>query len=154
EWLTLISSVIFAVQMLVLDRLGRRMNPSHFTAGFFAVSGAGGLAAAALLAASGAGLAVWVGWTASILGNARVLRRTVWLARLPVLLAFRGMHPYQPRVSASRAALIYLLEPVFTAVFSVWWGFDDVTPALVQGGALILLGNLLVEAPRWLYGRA
>ena len=53
-------------------------------------------------------------------------------------------------VPASRAALIYLLEPVFTAIVSVVAGYDPLSIPLLVGGALILLGNLLVELPRLL----
>jgi drug/metabolite transporter (DMT)-like permease len=60
------------------------------------------------------------------------------------------MNSYQPLVPASRAALIYLLEPIFTAVVSVVAGYDHPSVPLVVGGTLILLGNLLVELPRLL----
>jgi drug/metabolite transporter (DMT)-like permease len=50
----------------------------------------------------------------------------------------------------SRAALIYLLEPVFSAAFSLWWRLDQLTGPLLLGGGLVLAGNLLVELPRWL----
>jgi drug/metabolite transporter (DMT)-like permease len=153
EGLTLAASVLFAVQLLVLDRLGRRMNPGNLTAGFFVISGVAGLLTATLLAATGPGLGAWSAWCASMLSNGAVLQSLACQVALPTVLGFLWMHTYHPQVSASRAALIYLLEPVFTAVFSVWWGYDDVTPALAQGGALILLGNLLVEMPRWLYGK-
>jgi drug/metabolite transporter (DMT)-like permease len=63
------------------------------------------------------------------------------------------MNTYQPQVSPSRAALIYLLEPVFSSVFSVWLGYDQVTVPLLLGGGLILAGNLLVEVPGWLRSR-
>jgi hypothetical protein len=38
---------------------------------------------------------------------------------------------------------------VFSSIFSVWWGYDQLTVVLVAGGALILAGNVLAEAPRW-----
>jgi drug/metabolite transporter (DMT)-like permease len=63
--------------------------------------------------------------------------------------AFHWMNVYQPRVSAGRAALIYLLEPVFAAAFSVAWGYDALTARLFLGGSLILGGNLLIEIPYW-----
>ena len=72
---------------------------------------------------------------------------------IPTVLAFHWMNVYQPRVSASRAALIYLLEPVFAALFSLAWGHDRVSLPLVAGGGLILGGNLLVELPGWLRER-
>ena len=53
----------------------------------------------------------------------------------------------QNSILAARVALIYLLEPIFGALFSVLLGHDKVTAWLVVGGGLILGGNLLVELP-------
>jgi drug/metabolite transporter (DMT)-like permease len=64
------------------------------------------------------------------------------------------MNSYQPLVPPSRAALIYLLEAVFAAGFSVMLNIDDLTRRLVLGGALIIVGNVLVEVPGWIRGRA
>jgi drug/metabolite transporter (DMT)-like permease len=69
------------------------------------------------------------------------------------VLAFHWMMTYQPRVAAARAALIYLLEPVFASCFSILWGLDDLTLRLLLGGGLIMGGNLLVELPGWLKSR-
>jgi drug/metabolite transporter (DMT)-like permease len=152
ETLTLIASVIFAVQLLLLDRLGRRLRPGHLTAGFLGIAGVLGLLGAVLMAVCGPGFTAWWGWTIDMLHTPVVLRVLLYQAVLPTVLAFHWMNVYQPRVPPSRAALIYLLEPVFTSVFSVWWGYDQVTPGLLLGGGLILGGNLLVELPRWLRG--
>ena len=65
------------------------------------------------------------------------------------MLPFHWFNVYQPQVSASRAALIYLLEPVFALLFSIWWGHDRLNLKLLMGGSLILAGNMLVEAPGW-----
>jgi drug/metabolite transporter (DMT)-like permease len=63
------------------------------------------------------------------------------------------MNVYQPRISASRAALIYLLEPLFAALFSLAWGHDQLTRYLVYGGVLILAGNIVAELPSWIRER-
>ncbi|MBY0232080.1 MAG: DMT family transporter [Gemmataceae bacterium] len=55
------------------------------------------------------------------------------------------MNEYQPKVPASRAALIYLLEPIFSALFSMAWGHDEPSWLLLWGGILVLAGNLVVE---------
>ena len=85
-----------------------------------------------------------------MLARPAVLRDLALLVLLPTVLAFHWMNRYQPRVSAGRAALIYLLEPVFAAAFSVMWGHDELTGRLFLGGGLILAGNLLIEVPYWL----
>jgi hypothetical protein len=69
----------------------------------------------------------------------------VVLTLLPTVLSFHWMNTYQPQVSAGRAALIYLTEPLFAACFSIPAGLDTLTGRLLLGGALVLLGNVLVE---------
>jgi drug/metabolite transporter (DMT)-like permease len=150
ESLTLIASLLFTGQVLLLDRLGQRFEPAHLSAGFLAASAVFGAAGALLLAAVGPGLRIWGGWTADMLSRPEVLGDVACLVLLPTVLAFHWMNSYQPLVPPGRAALIYLLEPVFSSVFSVWWGYDQLTEALFAGGALIVVGNLLVEVPRWL----
>jgi drug/metabolite transporter (DMT)-like permease len=151
EGLTLAASVIFAAELLLLDRLGRQMDPAQFSIAFFGTIGLLGLASAALAALKGPGWASWTHWTIEMVSNPTIARNLVLLVIFPTVLSFHWMNTYQPRVSPPRAALIYLLEPVFTSVVSVLWGFDRLTGALVGGGLLILIGNLLVEIPRGLY---
>jgi drug/metabolite transporter (DMT)-like permease len=148
EWLTLIASVLFAGQVLVLDRLGQRFEPSHLSATFLGASGALAVVGAVLVAACGPGVGVWAGWTCSMLSRGHVAGSVVCQVVLPTVLGFHWMNTYQPLVPPSRAALIYLLEPVFTSFVSVWWGYEDVTTQMIIGGGLILTGNLVVEVAR------
>jgi drug/metabolite transporter (DMT)-like permease len=150
EALTLVASLLFALELLQLDRLGRTVNSAHLTAGFLGTAAVLSGAAAAVVAARGPGLGAWAAWVGGMLRNPPVLRDLALMTLLPTVLAFHWMNVYQPRVPASRAALIYLLEPVFSAAFSVWWEHDRVTAPLLLGGGLVLAGNLLVELPRWL----
>jgi drug/metabolite transporter (DMT)-like permease len=153
DWLTMLASLLFAGQILVLDRLGRHARPGHLTAGFFAVPGVVCLALATAAAAAGPGLAAWWGWVCAMLQSREVQWTVAKLILLPSVLSFHWMNTYQPRVTASRAALVYLLEPVFAAVFSVCQGHEPLTLVLVLGGSLILTGNVLAEAPNWLPGK-
>ena len=98
-------------------------------------------------ACAGDGAATWLGWIAALLSRPEVLGNLFLLALFPTVLSFHWMNKYQPLVPTSRAALIYLLEPVFSSVFSVILGYDTVTVPLLLGGGMILLGNLLVELP-------
>jgi drug/metabolite transporter (DMT)-like permease len=151
EGLTLGASAIFAAELLMLDRLGRRLEPAQFSIAFFGTIGLLGMAGAVLSAHFGPGLPESIAWTRDMIGKPSVARNLILLVIFPTVLSFHWMNAYQPRVSAPRAALIYLLEPVFTSVVSVAWGFDRLTWALLGGGGLILVGNLLVEIPRGLY---
>ena len=67
------------------------------------------------------------------------------LTLFSTVLATHWLVIYQPRVPANRAAVIYLLESVFAAAFSILWGHDRVTLPLALGGVLIVTGVLLVE---------
>ena len=147
EGLSIASSLAFGAQILVLDRLARRFSPAHLTPGFFAGTALLGLIGLCVCAATGPSLTAMAGWTATMLRRPQVLLDLFLLALLPTVLSFHWMNIYQPRVPASRAALIYLLEPIFSSVFSVCLGYDSLKTPLLLGGALILLGNLLVEVP-------
>ncbi len=147
EWLTLVASLAFAAQILMLDCLGRRFAPAHLTPGFFAGTGLLALAGALTTALTGPGLWEWANWTGALLSRPPILLDLFLLALLPTVLSFHWMNAYQPLVSPSRAALIYLLEPVFASICSVVLGYDAVTMPLLLGGGLILFGNLLVELP-------
>jgi drug/metabolite transporter (DMT)-like permease len=152
EALTILASWVFAAEILVLDRLGRTVQSAHLTVPFLGMTGLLATLLAVVCAGSGAGLEAWWTWTVSMLENGAVLRDVLLLAFFSTVLAFHWMNVYQPRVSATRAALIYLLEPVFGTAFSILLGRDALTIWLVLGGGLILGGNLVVELPG-LFGR-
>jgi drug/metabolite transporter (DMT)-like permease len=147
EGITLIASVVFAVAILMIDRLGRTVAPGHLTVSFLAAMGLPALLLTLLGAASGPGLDVWGAWLFAMLSDRSILLDVGLLTLLCTVLAFHWMAVYQPRVEAGRAALVYLLEPVFAAAFSILWGLDDLTLQLLLGGLLILGGNFLVELP-------
>jgi drug/metabolite transporter (DMT)-like permease len=150
---TLGGSLLFAVQLLLLDRFGRSVRSAYVTVAFLGVTAALGGGLAVAVAATGPGIEAWVGWMADMFTRPVVLRDFLLLMLLPTVVGFHLMNTYQPHVSAGRAAIIYLLEPVFGAVFSVLWGQDAVTGRLLLAGSLILGGNLLIEAPSWLRAR-
>jgi drug/metabolite transporter (DMT)-like permease len=154
EKLTLFASLIFAVMIVLLDRLGRNARPGHLTIGFLTATGLPALLLAGFWPARESGTIDWLHWTISMLREPLVFRDVFLLTVFCTVLGFHWMTTYQPRVPASRAALIYLFEPVFASVFSILWQHDQVTPRLLVGGGLILGGNLLVELPLWLRARA
>jgi drug/metabolite transporter (DMT)-like permease len=152
EALTLFTSVVFAAQILLLDRLGQKVRTDHLSAGFLLGNTALGLAGVGLAAVLGPGLGPWARWAWGMLTTPAIALDLALLVVFPTVLGFHWMNTYQPFVPASRAALLYLLEPVFGSFFSVLWGHDPLTLVLVAGGGLILAGNVLVELPGWLRG--
>ncbi len=59
--------------------------------------------------------------------------------------AFWAMTTFQNRTTPTRAALIYTLEPVFAAIFSVWLAGDRLTSIGWFGGAMIVVGMIVAE---------
>ena len=59
--------------------------------------------------------------------------------------AFWAMTTFQKRTTPTRAALIYTLEPVFAAIFSIWLAGDRLTPLGWCGGGLIVIGMIVAE---------
>jgi drug/metabolite transporter (DMT)-like permease len=152
DGLTVLASFAFATFILSLDRLGRGVNSSHLTLVLIGAAGLPTLFLAVGVAAWRGELVPWLHWLLAVLRQPAVARDVVLLTLLSTILATYLMSTYQPRVTASRAALIYLLEPVFAAALSVVVGHDAVTGRLLLGGGLILGGNALAELPRWARG--
>jgi drug/metabolite transporter (DMT)-like permease len=147
ECWALASSVVLAVQVLLLDRLGKGAGAGHLTVGFLAGTCLPALACAVAGAACGPGVTAWLSWAGRTLQDPPVWRDLALLTLFPTVLATHWLGIYQPRVPADQAAVIYLLESVFAAAFSILWGLDHLTLPLALGGALIVTGTLLVEMP-------
>lgn len=144
ELLTVGASVMFALQIIALDRLGQNADASRMCAGFFL--------AIAILSALGVtvltpqiGIAETGAFVTSTLADHWVQLDLALLIALPTLWGFWWMNLCQPRLDATRAGLIYLLEPVFSTLFSWLIGHDALTATLVLGGGLILMGNAVAE---------
>jgi drug/metabolite transporter (DMT)-like permease len=150
EALTALSSLIFAVFILILDHAGKQVRGSHLTLGLIAGAGLPMVPLTLAVSANGEGIGAWFDWLLLVLSDPAMIRDVVLLTILSTVVATHLMGTYQPLVSANRAALIYLLEPVFAATLSVIVGYDMVTLRLVVGGLLILGGNALPEVPKWL----
>ena len=82
---------------------------------------------------------------AAVLARPVVWGNVLLLVAGPTLVSFGLMAAYQPRVAPVRAALIYLTEPIFAALFAWLWTGRAITRGEVAGGTLILLANVVVE---------
>jgi drug/metabolite transporter (DMT)-like permease len=154
EQLNLAASVVFAIMIVGLDRYGRSVGPGHLTVGLLSATGLPALVTIVIWAVARGASADWWRWAGAMAMRPRLVVEVVLLTVFCTMLAFHWFTVYQPRVSANRAALIYLLEPVAAAVFAVLWGLETITARLVLGGGLIVGGNLLIELPALLRRRA
>jgi drug/metabolite transporter (DMT)-like permease len=142
EILTILGAMMFAAEILCVDRFGQHANASRLTvvmlltAGF--ISLAIGLAAGggALQRPSMVNLLIHDGsFTWSLTG----------LVVFSSVLALQLMNMWQPRIAPATATVVYCLEPVFGTVFSVMFGTESLTASTIVGGAIILCAVLTIS---------
>ena len=61
------------------------------------------------------------------------------------VVAIGVLNRYQRDISATRASVLYMMEPVFAAFFALMFTGEAMTARKWIGGAVILGGNLLCE---------
>jgi drug/metabolite transporter (DMT)-like permease len=131
--LVLAGSAVYSLQIVLLERFARLYDPIAFT--FVEM----------LAAFAGCGV------VAVALGDLEVPRGwTVWGALLVTgvfasALAYLVQTWAQRRMSATRTALAFTLEPVWTAVFGYWLAGDRLGTLGWAGAALIMCGIVVAE---------
>ena len=144
EALNFLSSIAFTGQILFLDMYGRRSNPWRFTLAMFSATLL--FHAAMLLAMPGRGAAIEA--AAATIASDRTVQWTMAVAvAYSTLVSFGLMNAFQPKVSPARAAVIYVMEPVFAWLFAMILGEERLDARSAIGGAVILAANV-VEASR------
>jgi drug/metabolite transporter (DMT)-like permease len=143
ELFGLFASILFSIYILAVNALTPLDDPIRLTAGQFFV--AGFISLFTCLFVKG-GEQVMLSRQAVTLVLAK---NVVWSFSLLVIFATLGaygiLNRFQPRVDATRAALIYMVEPVFASAFAWWMTGRGLQRAGLIGAALILLANLVVE---------
>jgi drug/metabolite transporter (DMT)-like permease len=97
----------------------------------------------ALLAFAGSALFEPVTWPRS--WSPGLLAALAICSLFATVYAFWAMTVFQKMTTPTRAALIYTLEPVFGALFAIWYGGERLAPMAWIGGALIVLGMVVAE---------
>ena len=82
---------------------------------------------------------------AGSLGERRVAWTVLYTAAACSVVAMGVLNRYQRDISATRASVLYMMEPVFAALFALVFTGEGMTPRKIIGGAIILGGNLLCE---------
>jgi drug/metabolite transporter (DMT)-like permease len=154
----LVCGILFSAHILVLDRVMRRESTPRMALAQFAVGGVGALLVCPFLpdgmgaltptsmerllshgadSLSLPGTSLWA--TGSVAVN------LVAAAVVSTLLAFALIFTYQPRLSPTRAAIVYLFEPIFASIFAYLTVGRTLAPIALIGGGLILVANLVAE---------
>jgi drug/metabolite transporter (DMT)-like permease len=147
DLLTLLAAFLFAVVIICLSHWGKHARAGHLVLGMLM---GGGVPAVLLSVGMSLTVPACAGWWPAVIEmfqSPHILVDVTLLILLPTVTGAYCMTTYQPQVLASRAALIYLLEPVFGALASLAWGHDQLSISLVAGGVLIVGGNFLAELP-------
>jgi len=145
ELLTVLGSFAFTGQILFLDRFGAKAKPVRITLLCFACTAVMCLGTCAVFclawprafeANSSSGiLATW--------NNQTYLWTMFTLVVFSSIGAFHLMNKFQPYLAPAVAGVIYCLEPVFAALFSLLLGQESERPELYIGGGLVLVACVL-----------
>ena len=77
-----------------------------------------------------------------------ILGCTGLLILLPTITSFGLMMRFQPCIDPTRAALIYLFEPIVAGVWGAMFGQSELTGKMLAGASLIVIANLLASLPK------
>lgn len=143
EMFGLLCAVIFSVHMITLGEVGQHESSWRLALGQFGIVAiATGLTCLAVepVPALFAPSTQW----------AVLTHPTVWPGLLQLVVfstmgAFGLMFHFQPRLDPTRAALIYLAEPVFAAGYAYLTVGSMLSPIALFGASLLLLANVVVE---------
>lgn len=143
ELLTVACALVFAVHILVTDRVTKRVAPLPVTLTSFVIVALASLALCAIsLGRIDAPSAEQV---FELCFSAPFLQPVLLSAVLATVLALSLMNVYQREIEPVRAAIIYAFEPIWAVSIGIWARMDALTPYLWIGGAVLLAGNLVAE---------
>ena len=144
ELLGLACAAGFAVYILAVNAASRVENVWRLTAGQFVVTSL--VCAVACLFVEGGPRALAPPGAARILASPGVGLNLILLSVFPTFGAFVLLNVFQPRLDPTRAALIYLVEPVVAAAYAYLARGAELGRVALAGAALILAANVLGEA--------
>lgn len=138
DLLVLVCAVAFAVHVTLVSRLGQRLEPLHFT-----------LWQVVAVVALSAPAAAWGdGWRGSGL-DAPVVGALLLTGPVVSGVLLLAQVWAQRRTSATHAAIIFSLEPVFAALAGYVLAGEHLGLRAMAGAALILAGTVTAEAGRY-----
>jgi drug/metabolite transporter (DMT)-like permease len=143
EALGLACALAFSLYLLAVNAVAKVEHAWRMTAGQFFVVG---LACFATCAVLGARSSVAPGAALrAVTASKDVWLNVVLLSLFPTLGAFSLLNHYQPRLDPTRAALIYLIEPVVATAYAWAMAGRALDAITFVGAGLILAANGIVE---------
>jgi drug/metabolite transporter (DMT)-like permease len=143
ELLGLLCAIVFSIYLIAINALVPRDDPWRMTVGQFLV--AGGMTLGMCLFVEGGPTALTPRRLIWLFAEQAVWLNVLLLVIFPTLYSYTAMNIYQPRIDPTRAALIYLMEPLFAAAYAYLARGRTLDWQSLAGAALILTANLLVE---------
>jgi drug/metabolite transporter (DMT)-like permease len=138
EILTLLCAVAFAFQIQMTNVITKNHSPEAISFVQFGCAVVFSGLTLLLLRVRPAGVA-------ASLGERHVAWTVLYTAAACSVVAMGVLNRYQRDISATRASVLYMMEPVFAALFALVFTGESMTSRKIIGGAIILGGNLLCE---------
>ena len=143
ELLGLACAVSYAVDIIAVNLLVRPGDASKVTGGQFIVVAIITIAITAFL--PGGVSALSPPQIVQLMSHPQVGVHVALMAVFVSMGAFGLQFRFQPHIDPTRAALLYLMEPIFASIYAWLAAGRGLTPSQMLGAALILAANLLVE---------
>lgn len=151
EWLTVGCALVFAVHILITDAWTKREAAMPITFTSFVVVAIGSVVTLAVLGTLDLGVS-W-GRIAELLRRADFLAPLLLSSLLATVVALSLMNAFQRQLDPVRAAILYAIEPVWTALIGIALGVEKPSGWLLLGGVALLAGNLIAELGPVFFGR-
>lgn len=132
EAVTLLSAAVYALHIL---GLGRYSSPA----------GAAGLSALQMVVIATVSLVAAAPGGIELPADGGAWASVLYMALIAGAVAIWAQTWAQSHLTATRAAIVMTLEPVFAAGFAVWLGGEALTSRMLLGGAMVLAAMYTVE---------
>jgi len=139
--LTLFGAIAFAIHIILTGKFTKQMDALTFTTIQLATVGIFSTIAACIFELPKAPL------SKDLFTNSTFIFAVIVTAIFCTSIAFWVQMFAQKHISSTKAALIFILEPVFAAITAVVFGGETLTSHTLIGGTFIVGGMLLSEIP-------
>jgi drug/metabolite transporter (DMT)-like permease len=143
EWLTVASAFIFALHILMTDRLTKEHASLAVTLAMFVVTA--GAAVVSLGVCSTRAAAPAMAEMLTLLHTRDFIVPLLLSTFLGTVIALTLINVFQKAMDPVRAAILYALEPIWTTVIAAMLGFGLPGFWLWIGGGALLAGNVIAE---------